>query len=208
MTYPADMNRVALIALALVAVATVLWFTLSKPVTGRPAGPTGTVAVVEADAAPPAPAPTPRRPATAAPSSAAPPPTPLAEADAGPAPDAEAPPADRYSLGDHVVRLRTGDDSPPMELVVGVVVLAKGEATLREIRLRRRQLVRMLFFLGSHRRAEGAAGAAGQARFKADLLARFRNVIRSGSVDGLEFPTYRVQPVPEGALAPEEPDEQ
>ncbi|MCB9522390.1 MAG: hypothetical protein H6702_03300 [Myxococcales bacterium] len=203
------MNRVALAVVALAAVAALLWFGLSKPVTGRPAGPAPTVAVVEADAAPQAPAPPLQRPATAPPSVAAVAPPPAA-ADAGMEPDAAGPPSDRYDLGDHVVRLRTPEGSPPMELVIQVVVRAQGEA-LREVRLRRRQLIRMLFFLGSHRQADGALGAEGQDRFKADLLARYRNVVRSGEVEDLEFPTWRVQPVPAGAAGadePGEPDEQ
>ena len=61
-----------------------------------------------------------------------------------------------------------------------------------EVRRRRGQLVRMLFFLCSKRQADGTVGAAGQARLKADLQERFGNAIKGGDIREFNFIRYVV----------------
>lgn len=96
-------------------------------------------------------------------------------------------------LGEHRIALR---GEPPRDLHVGLRLWTDNPTTRQEIVRRRRELVRMLFFLGSHRQADGASGADGQARFADDLLERYRNVVKTGPVDRLELTRYEVLPRP------------
>ena len=81
-----------------------------------------------------------------------------------------------------------------MKLRLGVVVQSK--LTRKEVLLNRRKLTRMLYFLGSNRRLEGARGDAGRDRLISDLSTRFSNVIRSGAIDAVQIEEYEVVEVP------------
>ena len=60
------------------------------------------------------------------------------------------------------------------------------------VRRRRRELVRMTYFLArtSSRRRHGRDG---KRRFERDLQERFQNVVRTGSIDSLTLADYRVE---------------
>ena len=97
------------------------------------------------------------------------------------------------SLGQHTVHFRNHPGFA-MKLRLGVVVQSK--LTRKEVLLNRRKLTRMLYFLGSNRRLEGARGDAGRDRLISDLSTRFSNVIRSGAVDAVQIEEYEVVEVP------------
>jgi hypothetical protein len=110
--------------------------------------------------------------------------------DAGP-PEPQGP--QTVELGTHTVYLKDETtEKRVMRFELRVTVSNAAGAT--EARLRRDDLVRMAFFLGSHRVAEGALGEAGRDRFANDLLERYRNVIRLGTVDAVELARYEVLP--------------
>ena len=143
-----------------------------------------------AEAPPP---PTASPPSADKPPPAVPPPAAQAPADAAAAEveaDAEAPEGPfTYSLGEHEILLM-GEGRRFLKL--GVTLVMDSAMARDEVRRRRRQLVRMLFFLGSKRQADGAEGAAGRERFERDLKARFGNAIKTGAVNEVEFTRYEV----------------
>ena len=98
----------------------------------------------------------------------------------------------KIDLGSHTIYLK--DEGQVMR--VHPVLWLTRKATQNEVGRRRRALVRMLFFLGSHRRAEGARGPGGQQRFQEDLLARFRNVVKTGPIARLELAQYEITDAP------------
>ena len=114
---------------------------------------------------------------------------PAAVLDAGP-PDVIGPVV--VDLGRHTIYLNDPVSRRVMRFTLRITV--GNQAAAKESRLRREELVRMAFFLGSHRVADGALGQEGRDRFAADLLDRFRNVIHSGSMDGIELVDYEVIP--------------
>jgi hypothetical protein len=124
--------------------------------------------------------------------------TPAAVIDAGP-PDPGGPVT--VELGNHTIYLNDPVERRVMRFTLRLTV-GNGVAA-REARLRREELVRMAFFLGSHRVAEGALGQEGRDRFANDLLDRYRNVIRSGTLDALELADYEV--IPSSKLPPKPP---
>lgn len=124
--------------------------------------------------------------------------TPAAVIDAGP-PDPGGPVT--VDLGNHTIYLNDPVERRVMRFTLRLTV-GNGVAA-REARLRREELVRMAFFLGSHRVADGAVGQEGRDRFANDLLDRYRNVIRSGSLDALELADYEV--IPSSKLPPKPP---
>ncbi len=73
-----------------------------------------------------------------------------------------------------------------------IIVRVPDTKTRNEVFRKRRSLKRMLYFLGSKRRLEGARGDAGKSRFRRDLEIRFGNVIRNGQLLALELPEYEV----------------
>ena len=95
-------------------------------------------------------------------------------------------------LGSHTIYLK--DEGQVMR--VHPVLWLTRRVTQKEVARRRRRLVRMLFFLGSHRRAEGSRGSEGQQRFHDDLLARFRNVVKTGPIARLELAQYEITDAP------------
>lgn len=124
--------------------------------------------------------------------------TPAAVIDAGP-PDPGGPVT--VDLGHHTIYLNDPVERRVMRFTLRLTV-GNGVAA-REARLRREELVRMAFFLGSHRVADGAVGQEGRDRFTNDLLERYRNVIRSGTLDALELADYEV--IPSSRLPPKPP---
>jgi len=109
-------------------------------------------------------------------------------------PDA-APPAGPYAygLGRHKILLK-GEGRRFLTIEIELVMdSAKAQ---EEVRRRRRQLVRQLFFLCSKRQADGTAGASGESRLKADLHTRFGNAIKSGDITELNFVHYEVSARP------------
>ncbi len=138
-------------------------------------------------APPPLPPPMKRAP-KAAPTPA--PPAPIDAAGAEDVPDAEAPQGPHtYSLGEHTILLK-GEGR--RLLTVGIELTMDSARGADEVRRRRRQLVRMLFFLCANRQAAGTIGADGEARLKADLESRFGNAIKSGTIRSLEFTRFEV----------------
>jgi flagellar basal body-associated protein FliL len=93
-------------------------------------------------------------------------------------------------LGSHTIQLR--DDARKRAVSFTLQVVTQTDETRKELRRRRRDLVRMAYFLGSKRQADGAVGSAGKARFERDLLERFQNVVRTGSIDTLKLKSYRI----------------
>ena len=94
-------------------------------------------------------------------------------------------------LGAHTIHLK--DDARKRVVRFNLRLVTQTDTTRVEIRRRRRQLVRMAYFLGSKRQADGAVGSAGKQRFERDLLERFQNVVRSGSIDELTLENYRIE---------------
>ncbi|MCA9538864.1 MAG: flagellar basal body-associated FliL family protein [Myxococcales bacterium] len=180
------MNRYTLIFIAAV-VAVIGYLVLQTPEMSTPHAPPEVSNTPKptnkADEPPPAPAP--RRATPIADAAVA-----MPETDAAPEPDAavEKGPFE-IEIGEHKVLLRQRDGR--YLRMVPVLVTSK-PVTRDEIRRRRRELVRMLFFLVSHRDADSVADADGEARLAADLKERFGNVIRTGPIDRLAFRTFEV----------------
>ncbi len=176
------MNRFALLAVAIVAVV-IAWFVFFAGPVVEPPPPVEapTVQTPPAAPVPPMPAATPPKPTVE-------PPPPAAEPDAGA--DAEAPAGPvTVDLGLHDILLAERDGRF-LQLQIGVVAASPAAATA--VRLKRRDLVRMLYFLVTKRSAEGVEAAGGQQRLVDDLLPRFRNVARAAQIDGLEVTRFRV----------------
>ena len=66
---------------------------------------------------------------------------------------------------------------------------AESAAVVRRVR---RTLVRQLFFLVTKRTAEGASEPGAQTRLAADLLPRFRNSVRTATIDEVRFAHHEV----------------
>lgn len=94
-------------------------------------------------------------------------------------------------LGHHTIHLK--DDERKRVARFKLLLVTQTDTTRVEIRRRRRELVRMAYFLGSKRQADGAMGAAGKRRFERDLQERFQNVVRTGSIDSLTLENYRLE---------------
>lgn len=111
--------------------------------------------------------------------------------DAGP-PEPQGP--QTVELGTHSVYLKDDTTTEKRVMRFELRVTVSNAAAAKETRLRRDDLIRMAFFLGSHRVADGALGEAGRDRFANDLLERYRNVIRLGTVEAVELARYEVLP--------------
>ena len=72
-------------------------------------------------------------------------------------------------LGNHTIHLK--DDERKRVVRFKLLLVTQTDTTRVEIRRRRRELVRMTYFLGSKRQADGATGADGKRRFERDLRA-------------------------------------
>lgn len=187
------MQRVLIPLGVLVILAVAAWILMYEP-------PSGTVvpASTPATTAPPPPATEPplapitKSAQTAAPASAADP------VDAGVEPDAAKPTGPvEINLGTHTISMRDTKKRLKVELVMTV----DNPVTAREVRSKKRKLVRMLFFLSAHRVEDGMMGSDGKARFLADLRERFGNILRTGNLKNLQFKRYEVVEPP--AKAPE-----
>ncbi len=104
------------------------------------------------------------------------------------------------NLGKHKIVLRERDRA----LNVALEFVVRDMVTRKEALRQRSRLVRMLFFLGSHRAAEGAISADAEARFEADFLSRIRNVLKTGPVLRMKITHWEV----EDWSAPEIEDEE
>jgi len=113
-------------------------------------------------------------------------------ADAG-APEPQGP--FTIDFGQHILSFKVDPESRVIR--TGLRVVVSNAAAQREVRLRRQELLRMVYFLGANRNPEGAIGEAGRDRFANDLLERFRNVIRSGAVESVELEGWAVGPRPD-----------
>ncbi len=92
-------------------------------------------------------------------------------------------------LGAHSLHLKGGEEILDLELSLRVAQAR----TQKEVHRRRRQLLRMMLFLGTHRVPEGIESPEGRARLKKDLEERFGNVLRSGPLLGVEFSKYQLR---------------
>lgn len=101
-------------------------------------------------------------------------------------------------LGEHQIHLKERDRRV---VEIHAKITTESAITAREIRGRKRNLVRMMFFLGTHRAADSAAADVGGANFKATLEARFRNVIKTGSFQ-LSFDRFEVFELPDVDAGP------
>lgn len=196
-------------------VGALAWFMFTREPGGREAKPVPGVKVADATdrRVPVPPLPAPKAPATEAPMPVkAPPsvfePTPVeepVEAEQGPF---------EVRLGKHTIQVRGTD--PALRTLVDIELLAVTPTveTRNELTRRRRELVRMLFFLASHRTAESVALPEAERVFADDLLERMRNVIRTGELTELRITGWKVYSravgdTPENAPAvpPENPTE-
>ena len=186
------MKQKVIIGIALAAAAIVVAFILLYDPTHRPvapmAGPQATPVPTQVG---PGPTPTPVGSPPRAKTVPLEPPPP----DAGTVKDAQ--PSDampegpfEFNLGRHKIHL--SDPEQGRVLRIGLKVVTPHWRTRKEIARRRMELVRLLFFLGSHRRGDGAVGEEGKARFQADLHERFNNIIKTGPVDEVLFYEYDV----------------
>lgn len=188
------MSRLPWIAVAVAALALLgflLWYTPERraanavSVAAAPSGPASVAAPVgAARSAPSAPASAPASTADVRPG---------VPADAG-APEPVGPFV--VSLGNHTIYLKDTDPRGGRVAKFELQLVVGKDAAQKEVRLRREELVRMTYFLGSHRVAEGALGDEGRDRFARDLLERFRNVIRGGEVLEVRLAGYEVVPGP------------
>jgi flagellar basal body-associated protein FliL len=179
---------VGVVAVALVALAYFLFGTAPT----RPVGPERLPDAPEVPSASPTVARRPAPPVTDAPED---PPT-LATSE-GRLDASVDPPTGPFEvdLGAHTLYLKTDPENRVIRARFRVVVGTA--AAQRETRLRREELLRMVYFLGTHRAAEGAEGEAGRDRFARDLLDRFRNVIRSGPVEAVLLDDWSLGPRPD-----------
>lgn len=92
-------------------------------------------------------------------------------------------------LGTHTVVLRERDQA----VTITLEVVARDDVTRKEVQRRRRHLVRMLYFLASHRAGAGALLPDAKARFQADLLTRYRNVIKTGPLLRMKISDWSVE---------------
>ena len=186
------MNRLPWIAVSVVALALLaflFWYTPERRAAMAVNAPAAQALPTNAPTLPGVPsarvAQTPGGPATAIPGS------PAALIDAG-APD-PAGPFD-VNLGKQTIYLK--DDAQGRVAHFELHLTVTNQAAERETRLRREELLRMTYFLGSHRVADGALGEDGRDRFAHDLLERYRNVVRSGEVMDVKLEGYEVVPGP------------
>ncbi len=185
------MNKGVLIG-GVVLVVALAWLMFLRP-DPTPRAPTVTPKTPTAAPVAPDTSPPPVRPA---------PKTPVANVDAGAAaadagltvPDAEAKPKGPFTvdLGEHRIHLRERDGRV---VEIHAKLKTNEHVVWREILGRKRSLIRMMFFLGTHRAADGAANDVGGASFKATLEERFGNVIRTGDFE-LVFERFEVFKLP------------
>jgi hypothetical protein len=182
-----------LIVAGVLLVAALAWLMMVRPDRAlTKAAPTVAVPAATPPPVPDAPTPRPRpRPAKA----------PDASVDVAPAADGAVAEADgaadkgpwTVDLGEHRIHLKERDRRV---LEVQVTLTTESKLTIREIRGRRRALIRMMFFLGTHRSADGALSDSGGERFRKDLAERYRNVIKTGefSLSIERFEVFKLPP--------------
>ncbi len=192
MAHHADMNRFALLAVAVIAIV-IAWLVFFAGPTVEPPPP---VQAPTVPTAPPTPPPTAEPAPTPDP---APPPSAAPEADAGV--DAEAPQGPvTVDLGQHDILLAERDGR---FLRLHLALVTPDEAAARVTRLKRRALVRMLYFLVTKRTADSAESPGARDRLVETLEPRFRNLLRAGALDRIEVLRHEVvfkalKPSPDG----------
>ena len=136
----------------------------------------------------------------------APPPAPpaIAAADAGPEPDAAAEQGPyRVDLGEHSILLAERDGR---FLRVGLQLVTPTLEGRAELIRRRRELIRMLYFLASKRSADAIELPGAEARFEDDLAPRYQNAVRSGAIADIEFTRFEMErraiPTPDAGPEP------
>lgn len=122
-----------------------------------------------------------------------PPPQALASEVAPASAESAAPPSGPFdfNMGEYQIALR---DSPK-RMRMSLRLTTSSEVTLRELRGRREQIRRMIYFLSAHRPEEGMVGEDGRQRFEADLRERFANIVRTGPLDKVEITTWVLEDV-------------
>lgn len=178
------MNRYALFAIALGLVALAVFLLLDDPEVQKPPPvQPPRVELVDPDAGPDlAPPPPPAtRLVDAAPVIDDDDPAPDAAAEAGPL---------RYDLGEHSILLSERDGR---FLRVGLALVVDDAEARRSVARRRRQLIRMLYFLGSKRSADAAERPDAEARFRDDLGSRYRNVLRDLNLRDIEITRFEIE---------------
>ena len=93
------------------------------------------------------------------------------------------------SLGTHTLHSRPDRGQA---IRVTVLLTVPDTKSRKLVYLQRRKLTRILYFLGAKRRADGARGPAGKDRFLRDVAIRFKNLIRTGTIDRIELRDYEV----------------
>lgn len=153
---------------------------------------------------PPAPAPPPPAPdlgplpRPVAPPTPSAPPTIEAPVDAGAAPDAA--PADEgpytIDLGTHDLLLRERDGR---FLRVGVQLTTPSRTTRAEMARRRETLLRMIYYLGTHRAASALEQPDAEARFAHDLRQRLQQAVKTGAISRIDLEPFEMieKPLPD-----------
>ncbi|MFN3200981.1 MAG: hypothetical protein ACE366_21450 [Bradymonadia bacterium] len=112
------------------------------------------------------------------------------------APDAEVEQGPfEVSYGQHILFFNDPEENRVARAHVKLTV--PDAATRAEVVQRRKQLLRMLYFLATRRKAEPAQGPGGRRRFEVDYLDRINNVIRGEPVLDVRFEDYSVGPKPD-----------
>ncbi|MCB9553991.1 MAG: hypothetical protein H6705_19315, partial [Myxococcales bacterium] len=96
----------------------------------------------------------------------------------------------RVDLGEHSVLLAERDGR---FLRVGLQLVTPTLEGRAELIRRRRELIRMLYFLASKRSAEAIELPDAEARFEADLAPRYQNAVRSGAIADIEFTRFQME---------------
>lgn len=192
MAHDTGMNRFALLAVAVIAII-IAWLVFFAGPTVEPPPPVETPTV---PTAPPTPTPDPAPPPTPDP---APPPAAAPEVDAGVDAEASRGPV-TVDLGQHDILLAERDGR---FLRLHLALVTPDEAAARVARLKRRALVRMLYFLVTKRTADSAESPGARDRLAATLEPRFRNLLRAGALDRVEVLRHEVvfkalKPPPDG----------
>ncbi|MCB9534913.1 MAG: hypothetical protein H6704_01520 [Myxococcales bacterium] len=113
---------------------------------------------------------------------------------------ADAAPADEgpytVDLGTHDLLLRERDGR---FLRVGVRLTTPSRTTRAEIARRREALLRMLYYLGTHRAASALELPDAEARFAHDLRQRLQQAVKTGAISRIDLAPFEMieKPLPD-----------
>lgn len=120
------------------------------------------------------------------------------DADAGAAPDAAKADEGPYTvdLGTHDLLLRERDGR---FLRVGVQLTTPSRTTRAEMARRREALLRMLYYLGTHRAASALEQPDAEARFAHDLRQRLQQTVKTGAISRIDLEPFEMieKPLPD-----------